>query len=56
MSATFLEEPLALKGERTIERLLSVSVTGHVQKRSLFANMSSVLIARIRGDLVHALA
>jgi transposase len=43
-------------GERTIERLLSASVTCRLQKRSLFAYLSSVLTASIRGDPIPALA
>src|SRR5450830_1690304 len=38
------------EGERTIERLLSASVTCRLQRRSLFAYLSDVLAARIRGD------
>lgn len=37
-------------GERTIERLLSASVTCRLQGRSLFAYLTDVLSARIRGD------
>lgn len=37
-------------GERTIERLLSASVTCRLQRRSLFAYLSDVLAAKIRGD------
>jgi transposase len=37
-------------GERTIERLLSASVTCRLQKRSLFAYLSDVLATRIRGE------
>ena len=44
------------QGERTIERLLSASVTCRLQKRSLFAYLSSVLTANIRGDPIPALA
>jgi len=44
------------EGERTIERLLSVSVTCRLQGRSLFAYLSDVLAARIRGDPVPLLA
>jgi len=40
------------EGERTIERLLSASVTCRLQKRSLFAYLSDVLAAKIRGDPV----
>ena len=38
------------EGERTIERLLSASVTCRLQRRSLFAYLSDVLAAKIRGD------
>ena len=38
------------EGERTIERLLSASVTCRLQGRSLFAYLSDVLAAKIRGD------
>jgi transposase len=44
------------RGERTIERLLSASVTCRLQKRSLFAYLSDVLVARIRGDPIPSLA
>jgi transposase len=44
------------EGERAIERLLSASVTCRLQKRSLFAYLSEVLTASIRGDPVPALA
>jgi transposase len=40
------------EGERTIERLLSASVTCRLQGRSLFAYLSDVLTAKIRGDPV----
>jgi len=40
------------EGERSIERLLSASVTCRLQKRSLFAYLSEVLTARIRGEPV----
>jgi transposase len=43
-------------GERTIERLLSASVTCRLQQRSLFAYLADVLTARIRGDPIPALA
>ena len=43
-------------GERTIERLLSASVTCRLQQRSLFAYLSEVLSAKIRGDPIPALA
>ena len=38
------------RGERSIERLLSASVTCRLQGRSLFAYLSDVLAANIRGD------
>ena len=38
------------QGERTIERLLSASITCRLQGRSLFAYLSNVLTASIRGD------
>jgi len=38
------------QGERTIERLLSASVTCRLQRRSLFAYLTDVLTANIRGD------
>ncbi len=44
------------RGERTIERLLSASVTCRLQKRSLFAYLADVLSARIRGDPIPLLA
>src|SRR5918995_2721150 len=44
------------QGERTIERLLSASITCRLQKRSLFAYLSDVLHANIRGDPIPALA
>jgi transposase len=43
-------------GERTIERLLSASVTCRLQGRSLFAYLSDVLAAKIRGDPIPSLA
>ena len=42
-------------GERTIERLLSASVTCRLQRRSLFAYLSEVLAARTRGAPVPSL-
>ncbi|MGH2996961.1 MAG: IS66 family transposase [Gaiellales bacterium] len=42
-------------GERTIERLLSASVTCRLQGRSLFAYLSDVLTANIRGDPIPTL-
>jgi transposase len=44
------------QGERTIERLLSASLTCRLQKRSLFAYLTDVLTANIRGDPIPALA
>ena len=44
------------RGERTIERLLSASVTCRLQRRSLFAYLTDVLHANIRGDPIPALA
>jgi transposase len=44
------------RGERTIERLLSASVTCRLQKRSLFAYLADVLSASVRGDPIPALA
>lgn len=38
------------RGERTIERLLSASVTCRLQRRSLFAYLTDVLATRTRGD------
>ncbi len=42
-------------GERTIERLLSASITCRLQSRSLFAYLSDVLTAKARGDPVPTL-
>ena len=44
------------QGERTIERLLSASITCRLQKRSLFAYLTDVLTASISGDPIPALA
>ena len=44
------------QGERTIERLLSASVTCRLQGRSLFLYLSDVLAAKIRGDPIPLLA
>jgi transposase len=44
------------QGERTIERLLSASITCRLQRRSLFAYLTDVLGASIRGDPIPALA
>jgi transposase len=43
------------QGERTIERLLSASITCRLQRRSLFAYLAEVLSASIRGDPLPAL-
>jgi transposase len=43
------------QGERTIERLLSASVTCRLQRRSLFGYLTDVLTANIRGDPIPAL-
>jgi len=44
------------EGERTIARLLSASITCRLQRRSLFAYLSDVLAAKIRGDPVPLLS
>jgi len=44
------------QGERTIERLLSASITCRLQRRSLYAYLVDVLSASIRGDPIPALA
>jgi len=44
------------EGERTTERLLSASITCRLQGRSLFAYLSDVIAARIRGDPIPLLA
>src|SRR5215216_5371354 len=44
------------RGERSIERLLSASVTCRLRKRSLFAYLTDVLTAKTRGDPIPALA
>jgi hypothetical protein len=44
------------QAERTIERLLSASITCRLQRRSLFAYLTDVLSANIRGDPIPALA
>ena len=43
-------------GQRTIERLLSASITCRLQERSLFAYLTDVLTANIRGDPIPTLA
>jgi transposase len=44
------------RGETTIQRLLSASVTCRLQSRSLFAYLVEVLAARVRGDPAPLLA
>jgi transposase len=44
------------QGERTIERLLSASITCRLQRRSLFTYLADMLSANIRGDPIPALA
>jgi transposase len=44
------------EGERTIARLLSASVTCRLQRRSLFAYLSDVIAAKIRGDPIPLLS
>jgi transposase len=44
------------QGERTIERLLSASVTCRLRKQSLFAYLSQVIAAYARGDPIPSLA
>jgi transposase len=44
------------QGEHTIERLLSASITCRLQRRSLFAYLTDVLTASIRGDPIPTLA
>ena len=43
------------RGERTIERLLSASITCRLRKQSLFAYLSQALAAHARGDPVPTL-
>ena len=43
-------------GERTIERLLSASITCRLQKRSLHTYLTQVITAHARGDPIPALA
>jgi transposase len=44
------------QGERSIERLLSASITCRLQRRSLFAYLTDVFTANIRGDPIPTLA
>ena len=43
------------QGERTIERLLFASITCRLRKQSLYAYLTDVLNASIRGDPIPAL-
>lgn len=45
-----------IEGERTIERLLSASVTCRLRKQSLFAYLTQVITAHARGDPTPGLA
>jgi transposase len=44
------------QGERTIERLLSASITCRLRKQSLFAYLTQVLTAHARGDPIPSLS
>ena len=44
------------QGERSIERLLSASLTCRLQQRSLFAYLTQVITAHARGDPIPSLA
>jgi transposase len=44
------------RGERSLERLLSASITCRLQKRSLFAYLTEVIAAHARGDPIPALS
>jgi transposase len=44
------------QGERTIERLLSASLTCRLRKQSLFDHLTNVITAHARGDPIPALA
>jgi transposase len=44
------------RGERSLERLLSASITCRLQKRSLFAYLTEVITAHARGDPIPALS
>jgi transposase len=44
------------QGERSIERLLSASLTCRLQRRSLFAYLTQVITAHARGDPIPSLA
>jgi hypothetical protein len=44
------------QGERTIERLLSASITCRLRKQSLHAYLTQVIAAHVRGDPIPGLA
>ena len=44
------------RGERSVERLLSASITCRLRNQSLFAYLSEVITAHARGDPIPALA
>jgi transposase len=44
------------RGERSVERLLSASITCRLRKQSLFAYLTEVITAHARGDPIPALA
>jgi transposase len=44
------------QGERTIERLLSASITCRLRKQSLYAYLTQVIAAHVRGDPIPGLA
>jgi transposase len=44
------------RGERSIERLLSASITCRLRKQSLFAYLTEVITAHTRGDPIPALS
>ena len=44
------------RGERTIERLLSASLTCRLRKQSLYDYLTHVIAARARGDPIPSLA
>ena len=44
------------RGERSIERLLSASITWRLRQQSLFAYLTEVITAHARGDPIPALS
>ena len=44
------------RGERSLERLLSASITCRLRKQSLFAYLTNVISAHARGDPIPALS